>query len=97
MGYQKPSIDAENLFGFNLISHVALVVDSPCVIARSRPVMDPSRNEGNRHLALINHTSCLSEVTLDKRSQPHRFYVLSKEFSIQTEVPKVALIGGYGL
>lgn len=82
MGYQKPSINTENLFGFNLISDVALVVYSPCVIARSRPVMDPSRNEGNRHLALVNHSSCLSEVTLDKRSQPHRFYILCKELSV---------------
>jgi len=94
MTYEVAITHDHNLLSLTAVGDIALIVDSTGVVARSRPMPHPSRDQRQLGFKTIQIASSLGEVALDQRSEPSDIHLLPDKVSVKGKVPEVLVVAG---
>ena len=94
MADKEASSDDHDLLRLTKVGHIAHIIDTSRIVARSSPIPHSARNERQLCLNTVHGPRCLRKIALDQRCEPTTVYLLPDEVPIEGQVPKVLLVAG---
>ena len=91
---QEASSDDHDLLCLTKVGHIAHIIDTSRIVARSSAIPHSARNESQLSFNTVHGPRRLRKIALDQWCKPATVYLLPDEVPIEGQVPEVLLVAG---